>query len=199
MPDENDDKHKVSRLWRRPTKWYYFGIPLGGFLCVAAGIVIWAGFTSVVEATSKTGFCLSCHAMEAYAYTEYQESWHYQNRAGIRAECKDCHVPEPFVPKMAAKIKATFVEVPNHIRGKINTEEKFNAHREVMAQRVWDRMQTTDSRECRSCHTYEAMDLSVQDRQARRRHSSDYLEATGRTCIDCHRGVAHRLPDTDGS
>ncbi len=39
------------------------------------------------------------------------------------------------------------------------------------------------------------MNLEAQDRYARRKHSPEYLEKTGRTCIDCHEGIAHKLPE----
>ena len=53
-------------------------------------------------------------------------------------------------------------------------------------------MKANDSRECQSCHTIAAMDLKEQDRSARKKHKN--AETRGKTCIDCHTGVAHRLP-----
>ena len=40
---------------------------------------------------------------------------------------------------------------------------------------------------------FEDMDLSEQDRMARKRHNSAVDE--GQSCIDCHKGVAHEEPD----
>jgi cytochrome c-type protein NapC len=37
------------------------------------------------------------------------------------------------------------------------------------------------------------MDLAAQDRSARGRHSN--APDKGETCIDCHKGVAHTLPE----
>jgi cytochrome c-type protein NapC len=54
-------------------------------------------------------------------------------------------------------------------------------------------MQETDSRECRNCHDFESMDYAAQGRRARDRHI-DGMDA-GKTCIDCHKGIAHSLPD----
>lgn len=96
---------------------------------------------------------------------------------------------------MNAKIRATYNEVPKHFLGKIDTAEKFEAHKLELAERVWARLKATDSRECRNCHSYEVMALEMQDRQAQRRHSLEYREASGKTCIDCHKGVAHELPE----
>lgn len=78
------------------------------------------------------------------------------------------------------------------MRGVINTPEKFEQLRMQMATNVWKTMESTDSRECRSCHNAEAMELSVQSEAARERHQRGVKES--KTCIDCHKGIAHTLP-----
>jgi cytochrome c-type protein NapC len=40
------------------------------------------------------------------------------------------------------------------------------------------------------------MDLSEQERYSRTRHERAMDE--GKTCIDCHEGIAHRLPKDSG-
>lgn len=157
-----------------------------------AAIVATAGFTSFVGYTNTMTFCTSCHEMQAFVFEEYKESPHYRNTSGVRADCADCHVPQAFIPKMARKIKATLVEVPGHLRGTIATREKFEAHRERMAESVWAGMKASDSRECRNCHDLLTMTLDAQKPRARTQHQ-DAL-TSGETCIDCHKGVAHQLP-----
>ena len=63
----------------------------------------------------------------------------------------------------------------------------------TMASRVWAMMEETDSSTCRSCHDFTFMDLSDQDRSARRKHDRAIEE--GRTCIECHKGLVHEEPD----
>lgn len=183
-------------LWARPKRWFLLGIPVGGFVAVLVGVALTGSFLKVVDASSSMEFCTSCHEMEAFVYQEYKETVHYQNASGVRAICKDCHVPHEFVPKMIRKLQASVNEVPAHFMGKISTREKFEEHRAELAERVWERMRSNDSKTCRSCHSYEAMAAEEQDRYAQRRHSQEYLEATGKTCIDCHQGIAHKLPET---
>ena len=65
-----------------------------------------------------------------------------------------------------------------------------------LAQNVWRAMKETDSRECRNCHQLDSMDLEEQDRSARKKHAK--AEEKGKTCIDCHKGIAHSLPDMSG-
>jgi len=62
----------------------------------------------------------------------------------------------------------------------------------TMAKRVWEKMKDTDSRECRRCHVVDSMALDEQQGRAARKHES--MKESGKTCIDCHKGVAHELP-----
>ena len=162
-----------------------------GLLLFVAGIVFTGLFNVGLSATNEMAFCTSCHSMKINL-EEYKETVHYQNASGVRATCSDCHVPKAFVPKMVAKVIAA-KDVWHEILGTIDTPEKFEAHRWDMASRVWAKMKATNSRECRTCHTFEQMDMSEQDRMARRRHTS--AEEEGKTCIDCHKGIAHEEPD----
>ena len=156
-----------------------------------AGIVFAGVFNTSLSATNEMEFCTSCHSMQI-PLEEYKESLHYKNASGVRATCSDCHVPKPFGPKMVAKVIAV-KDVVHEFLGTIDTPEKYEAHRWDMANRVWDKMSASDSRECRSCHDYSQMDLAEQDRSARARHGRAVDE--GKTCIDCHKGVAHEEPD----
>ena len=161
-------------------------------LGVVAGILFWGGFNTAMEASNSMTFCIGCHALRETVYKEYQESVHYRNPSGVQATCADCHVPREWVHKVVRKIQATN-ELYHKAMGTIDTPEKFEAKRWELANRVWDTMRATDSRECRNCHDFTAMDLSEQDRSARKKHSQAPQE--GKTCIDCHKGIAHEYPD----
>lgn len=156
-----------------------------------AGIVFAGLFNVGIATTNETEFCTSCHTMQI-PLEEYMESAHYKNAAGVKATCADCHVPKPFVDKMIAKVIAA-KDVYHQILGTIDTPELYEAYRWNMASRVWDKMKASDSQECRACHSLEDMDLTEQDRSARRRHGN--AADKGQTCIDCHKGVAHEEPD----
>ncbi len=156
-----------------------------------AGVGAGTVFSYGVSFTESTEFCTSCHSMQTNL-EEYEDSYHFLNASGVRAGCSDCHVPKDFFPKMRAKLIAT-KDIYHEIMGTIDTPEKFEARRWHLANRVWDRMERSNSRECHSCHTFTAMDLTEQGRSARSRHAK--AEDKGMTCIDCHKGVAHYLPD----
>jgi cytochrome c-type protein NapC len=88
------------------------------------------------------------------------------------------------------------MEVIGHWRGVIDTKEKYEAHRAMLAERVWKRMLETDSHECRNCHRADKMDKAKQTEKAQSRHAK--ARAEGWTCIECHYGIAHAEPDGDG-
>lgn len=167
----------------------------GGLSLVLVGIVLAAGFVGsfsvFTEYTNRLEFCVSCHEMQNGPYAEYQKSIHYSNRTGIRAECKDCHVPQDFGPKLVAKVVAA-KDVYHHLMGTIDTPEKFEANRLAMAQRVWARLEETDSRECKKCHDFKAMNLNEQGRRAKAKHPKAMEDS--KHCINCHKGIVHELP-----
>ena len=164
---------------------------------VVAGILIgifsWTGLHSAVEVTNSLEFCISCHELDQ-VYAEYRQSPHYKNAAGVRAVCADCHVPKSWWPKMKRKVQAAN-DLYNKVRGSIDTREKFEAKRLQLAERVWQRMRESDSRECRSCHSFEYMDFHKQRRRSAEKMQKVVDKNTGETCIDCHKGIAHKLPE----
>jgi len=155
------------------------------------GVIFWGGFNTAMEASNTEQFCITCHEMEENVYKEYRDTIHYSNRTGVRATCPDCHVPKTWIHKMVRKIKASN-ELYHKILGTIDTPEKFEAKRLQLARNVWKAMKETDSRECRNCHDYNSMDYMKQGRRAVAQHIEGF--DNGKTCIDCHAGIAHSLP-----
>ena len=160
----------------------------GGFIAV---IIFWGGFNTAMEATNTLEFCTGCHEMRDTVYQEYKGTIHASNRTGVRAICSDCHVPRDWVHKVVRKVKASR-ELYGKITGLIDTPEKFEKLRPELAKRVWDSMQETNSRECRNCHSFEGMNPQKQSDAASQVHAA--AKAAGNTCIECHKGIAHKLP-----
>jgi cytochrome c-type protein NapC len=100
-------------------------------------------------------------------------------------------VPKDWTHKLLRKVKASG-EVYGKIMGHIDTKEKFEAKRQVLAERVWTYMKGNDSRECRHCHTVAKMDSEKQSEAAQLRHARAKREKL--SCIDCHFGIAHTTP-----
>ncbi len=68
-----------------------------------------------------------------------------------------------------------------------------------LASDAWARMEASGSRECRNCHSFDAMSGDIQKQTIYQKRMK--AQAAGQTCIDCHKGIAHHLPkeykDTD--
>ncbi len=159
---------------------------------IVIGILFWGGFNWSLELTNTEEFCISCHEMRDNVYAEYKESVHFINPTGVRATCPDCHVPREWIHKVVRKIRASN-ELLHHFMGSLDTREKFINKRRELAEHVWQTMQETDSRECRNCHSETAMDTSKQRDVAAEQHLLAKKE--NKTCIDCHKGIAHKLPE----
>jgi cytochrome c-type protein NapC len=177
-------------LWRRPQRWFFLGIPIGGLIAFLLGIGFTGSFIGGLKYAETVTFCTSCHEMNT-PFQELTQSVHHSNPFGIRATCADCHVPPAFVPGLIRHIEAS-TEVWGHLMGELDTPAKYESHRLALAQKIWAELKANDSAECRSCHTPAAMAFSKQPPAAASAHQS--LGTSGMTCIDCHRGVAHTLP-----
>lgn len=190
----------IKRLWhwfKRPSVMIGQGVLLT--IGLIAGIIFWGGFNTAMEATNTLEFCISCHEMSDTVYEEYKTSVHYKNASGVRAICSDCHVPHSWVPKMVRKVQAS-KELWHKMLGSVDTPEKFEAKRLELATHVWDTMKATDSRECRNCHSFDAMAFEHQRARSREKMEPVVLGTDlsgGSTCIDCHKGIAHRLPKVE--
>lgn len=177
-----------------PSRHFPLGLlTVGGFV---GGIAFWGAFNTALEATNTERFCIGCHEMQANVFEELKPTIHYTNRSGVRATCPDCHVPHEWTDKIARKMQAS-KELWGWVFGTIDTREKFLDKRLELAAREWRRLKANDSLECRNCHDFRYMDFTRQGRRAEEAHASG-LESGAMTCIDCHKGIAHELPDMAG-
>jgi len=162
-------------------------------VCVTGGIIIWGGLNTGMEYTNRSAFCTSCHEM-TIPYEEMKQTVHYKNRSGTTVNCADCHVassktPTDYMFKSFQKLMAAR-DVIGHIKGTIDTPEKYEAERLTMAKRVWERMKSRDSKECRNCHNFQTMDPTKQKDRSVVKHEGAIED--GKTCIECHMGIVHK-------
>jgi len=192
MSDAASNKSFLSKcldvLFRPSVKYSLFTLLFVGFV---GGIIFWGGFNTAMEATNTLEFCIGCHEMRDNVYQEYKQTVHFQNRTGVRAVCSDCHVPKDWTHKLIRKVKASG-EVYSKLMGHIDTKEKFEAKRMELATNEWNQMTASGSRECKNCHNFTSMNADKQRPRAKAQHAKAQQE--GKTCINCHKGIAHLLP-----
>jgi cytochrome c-type protein NapC len=180
----------VSRIRKWTTAKSAFTVLAAGF---GLSIVMAVLATTTLVHTSSEEFCSSnCHEMNVNVAMEYKGTVHDKNRTGVRATCPDCHVPHAPIPLYIRKMGAVNDLWGHYITHSIDTREKFEAKRQVLAERVWTYMKGNDSRECRHCHSAAKMDSDKQSEKAQVRHAKAKREKM--TCIDCHFGIAHHDP-----
>ncbi len=160
---------------------------------ILIGIAIWGALNTAMEYTNHTEFCTSCHEM-TIPFDEFKKTIHYKNRSGTTVQCADCHIasskhPADYMFKSFQKLMAAR-DVIGHLKGTVDTPEKFEAYRLTMAKRVWERMKDRDSKECRNCHDFKTMDPEKQKDRSVVKHEG--AQEDGKTCIDCHKGIAHK-------
>ena len=187
--DSEQRKNWLHRLLNPPKCSMLLMLTVGSIL----GIIIWGGLNMGMEYTNRSEFCLSCHEM-SIPYEELKKTVHFKNRSGAAAQCADCHVassktPTDYMFKSFQKLMAAR-DVIGKITGVIDTPEKYEAHRLTMAKRVWERMESRDSKECRNCHDFKYMDPEKQKDRSAVKHEGAVED--GKTCIECHKGIAHK-------
>lgn len=161
---------------------------------LGAGAVGVIGTQVMVHQTGTVEFCGgACHSMQAFTLPEYKESVHFSNKTGIKASCSDCHIPHSYPHVLFYKAKAGIRDVYHEIAGTVGTQEKYDKERWRMANKVWDEMKANNSANCRTCHDPMQMALSKQSAMAQKMHVQ--VQQGKATCIDCHRGVAHKEPE----
>lgn len=146
-----------------------------------------------IRLTSTDRFCISCHEMADTVYLEYQNSIHSLSPAGADVQCGDCHVPRQTGQLLVSKIKAT-KDLYYSFIGTIDSPEKFEQQRLRLANNVWKKFEKNDSQACRHCHQHSPEELSSQDTIVKKKHLR--AKAENKTCISCHRGIAHELPES---
>lgn len=194
MAEDTQNKQAVAKGWwqklRAPSQYSLLALLVFG---ISIGIALWGSVNMAMEWTNRSEFCTSCHEM-TIPYEELKKTVHYKNRSGTTVNCSDCHVassktPTDYLYKSLQKLFAAR-DIVGHITKVIDTPEKYEAHRLEMAKRVWERMKSRDSKECRNCHSFATMDPDKQKSRSQIKHEEAQEDKI--TCIECHKGIAHK-------
>lgn len=194
MADNEKRPGLIARTWkalRSPSAhWSVLALLFVGLATGSAAVI---GTQVMVHVTGTDAFCGgACHSMQWVA-AEFRQSGHHANRSGVAATCSDCHIPHQYPAILWYKAKAGTKDAIAEIRGVIDTEAKFKKERLRLAQAVWAEYKGNDSANCRTCHLFTPEVVAKQKDFAKKMHESRKTE--NKTCIDCHKGVAHAEPE----
>ena len=167
----------------------------GAIVTLAVGAVIGAALTLATDEMNKItatdAFCTSCHAMAAYVAEDpvYQRSTHRVGTKGVRAGCKDCHLPDAnIVTETWVHASMGVKDIVALFRHDYDNPAVWNAERTRMAYTVRDRMKANDSAVCRTCHD----DTAIAPETKAGRDAHEQIVKTGeKTCIQCHFNLVH--------
>ena len=156
-------------------------------VCVTAAataVVLTVSYLAVtwsVGFTSSVAFCTAnCHEMVG-VYREWRTSSHYNNDAGVVAECADCHLPPGLLPQLRTKLYHGVKDTLVHYLGDPNRLDRKQLA-ESAAARISDAS-------CTACH--KNLFPAVLPRGGLLAHSR-YEEGEERRCVDCHRHLVHQ-------
>ncbi len=173
----------------KKSKWILSGVFVAGALF---GMTFLGTSTVVLDRTESLEYCISCHEMRDNVYEEYKQTIHFSNRTGVRVVCADCHIPKSWYGRVYGKVNAMH-QLYHWFYGDVDTPEKFEAKRLEMAETVWARLEASGSKPCKTCHSFEAMDAHKQSEDAR--DAMEMAKEDDMSCIECHKGIAHKLPE----
>ncbi|MCL6268787.1 NapC/NirT family cytochrome c [Sansalvadorimonas sp. 2012CJ34-2] len=162
-------------------------------LIFSVGILVVPAFQFSMDVTGSNQFCSSCHLKMDTVVQEYQESIHFSNRTGIKATCSDCHIPNEFLPAM--KVKFSGLIDTYHYLTQDFPREEFESRRWDLFEKSLDSFREHNSSTCKNCHNINNMSTQAQTKLAAHKHN-DKQHLT-KTCVDCHTGSAHKLPELD--
>ncbi|MCK5918796.1 MAG: NapC/NirT family cytochrome c [Cocleimonas sp.] len=143
-----------------------------GRLIILLVIGVFSSSIASAEDLKALEKCETCHSKQA---SEFQESVHYINRSGVQATCNNCHANK------------------KHKNG-VNASKVVKKPRIEMVASEWKRLKDNNSKECKTCHSPMAMDLAKQEPRSVARHEESF-DAGNTSCINCHQGISHYLPD----
>jgi cytochrome c-type protein NapC len=185
----------IVELWdvlRRPSSVFGLGVlVLAGFV---AGVVFWGGFNTALELTNTEKFCTGCHEMRDNVFAELKSTIHFTNRS-VRARAVPIATSAQVVDRQDRAQDAS-------LQGGLGPSIRHHRHKEnssTIGSSCATRMGTLQGQRLPGMPQlpqHRSMDIPS-SRRASVAHQR-FLFTAEKTCIDCHKGIAHKLPDMRG-
>jgi nitrate/TMAO reductase-like tetraheme cytochrome c subunit len=182
------------------SKWGVFWLLVIG---VFVGIILTAGTVATVQWAGSNSFCGNfCHSMNP-VQVAYQKGTHGSNAIGMTITCSDCHLlneskkhlsPIGYVELLAAKVKAGSVSGFGHIRGTINTPEKWLAARDELSKSVINEWNERKWSNCTNCHDLSKMN-NPKKPMIGKIHQGFIAKPT--SCVMCHKTAGHNYTEVE--
>ncbi len=136
----------------------------------------------MIERTSGSNFCSSCHSMQAVTHA-YQADVHGgANANGTKAQCVDCHLPHDNVFKY---VVAKAYSGSKDVLGEVFWADTFD-----WVGNLKERQEFAYSSGCRKCHDLDAIRYDIP--KAFLAHK-DFTTGKVKSCVQCHEHVGHKI------
>ncbi|WP_417762681.1 NapC/NirT family cytochrome c [Shewanella sp.] len=163
---------------------------------IVIGVIGYFATQQTLHATSQDAFCMTCHSNHSLQ-KELMASAHGNNPQGITVSCQDCHLPHNPIKYLVKKIIVSKDLYGYLTIDGFNTQEWLNENRKEQADKALAEFRANDSENCQHCHTriFENQPEGMK-KIAKRMHEMNFKkpEEKRKTCVDCHKGVAHFYP-----
>jgi len=166
------------------------------FLFILMGLLSLSILNTAFATQYTHEFCTACHQEEKEKEIENakklsKQTIHHARQGDVPADCLDCHIISfPLIHKISYELQAS-TESLYKIIGAINNTEQLEPKRLRLAKNIWKKMKENNSQACRVCHTEKAMNPEFQKPESQKQHLS--AQQSGKTCIDCHKSIAHHI------
>ena len=135
--------------------------------------------------TSDTAFCLSCPSMSK-PFGGISGNCPLSNKKVYARNGPIAIFQNQGMDYLFAKLKASKDIYHEFVSGKIDSDDKFRSSSPKWPKQ-YGRIKTADSAACRSCHSFDTMDISSRSESAQKMHNK--AQKDGETCIDCHKAL----------
>jgi cytochrome c-type protein NapC len=137
-------------------------------------------FNYVDTATTSSGYCLSCHEMNAAVSDAWKNSRHFVNALGMKTECSECHVNPGVVGFVVTKAWPAIRDHYVHFLGNADPDR-------MDWERLRERARMTISEgACKRCHTNLTGSLVSKAAMAAHLAAQQSSEEKYRNCLTCH-------------
>jgi nitrate/TMAO reductase-like tetraheme cytochrome c subunit len=153
---------------------------LSYLIAVVATLAVLFLFSVFDSVTTSSGYCLTCHEMQATAGTNWRNSRHFTNALGMVAECSDCHVNPGFLGFFGSKAWPAVRDHYVHFFG--NSDPAAMNWEELRARA----RQNIANDACKRCHVNLTASLKSKAAMAAHLEAEQGGAENYRNCMNCH-------------
>lgn len=153
------------------------------------GVMAMLALNKTMHATSTNDYCMSCH-IHTDADKAWKQSVHYNSKSGVKANCVDCHLPEPGTFKYFKEKTCTGMRDLWSYYFKDSTDINWESKKELE-----NAVKHTFNESCLNCHVNLFPARLNDDGITAHLYYEANAEKLDIQCISCHLDAGHYNPN----